>query len=65
MIVPMRSVFPGPDGSPVQVQIRDNGGLLGTVELSSPDAWARPSIAVDTQRRTADDSAASICASRA
>ena len=44
LIVPMRSVFPGPGGSPVQVQVRDNGKLLGTVELSSPDAWARPSF---------------------
>jgi hypothetical protein len=44
MIVPMRSVFPGPAGTPVQVQVRDDGKLLGTVELSSPNAWVRPSF---------------------
>ena len=44
MTVPLRAVFPGPGGTPVSVEIRDDGRLLTTIELSDPNAWARPTI---------------------
>ena len=39
MTVPLRSVFPGPGGTAVAVEIRDDGRLLATIELPQPDAW--------------------------
>ena len=39
MTVPLRAVFPGPDGAPVTVEVRDDGRLLTTIELREPDAW--------------------------
>jgi hypothetical protein len=41
MTVPLRAFFPGPDGSPVQVELRDDGRLISIVELTDPDAWVR------------------------
>ena len=42
--VPMRSLFPGPNGAPVQVELRDDGRLLATVELAMPDEWVRQTL---------------------
>jgi hypothetical protein len=44
MTVPLRAVFPGPGGAPVSVEIRDDGRLLTTIELSDPTAWVRPTV---------------------
>ena len=41
MTVPLRAVFPGPTGTPVRVEFRDDGRLLSTIELSKPNAWVR------------------------
>ena len=42
--VPLRAVFPGPDGTPVRVAIRVDGRLLATIDLSEPDAWVRKTL---------------------
>ena len=44
MIVPLRAVFPGPNGAPVKVEIRDNGRSAATILLSDPDAWVRATV---------------------
>ena len=36
MTVPLRAVFSGPNGTPVKVEMRDDGRLLATIELSDP-----------------------------
>jgi hypothetical protein len=54
MIVPLRSVFPGPNGAPVKVEIRDNGRSVATIVLSDPEEWVRamvPLTAAAGQRR--------------
>jgi hypothetical protein len=42
--VPLRSVFPGPNGAPVRVEMRDDGRLLATIELTDPNAWVRTPV---------------------
>ena len=42
MTVPLRAVFPGPNGAPVRVDVREDGALLGTIDLTDPEAWVRP-----------------------
>jgi hypothetical protein len=44
MTVPLRAVFPGPDGGPVTVEIRVDGRLLATIDLTEPDAWVRKTL---------------------
>jgi hypothetical protein len=44
MTVPLRAVFPGPNGTPVQVEIRDDGRLLYTIALKEPDVWVRQAL---------------------
>jgi hypothetical protein len=44
MTLPLRSVFPGPNGSPVRVDVRDDGMLVATVDLAEPDAWVRQMV---------------------
>ena len=44
MTVPLRAVFPGPKGTPVSVEMRDDDRLLATIELSDPNAWVRPTV---------------------
>jgi len=44
MTVPLRAVFAGPNGAPVEVEIRDDGRLLQTIELADPDAWVRKAL---------------------
>jgi hypothetical protein len=44
MTVPLRAVFLGPNGTPVQVELRDDDRLLTTIELTDPDAWVRTTI---------------------
>jgi hypothetical protein len=39
--VPLRAVFPGHGGGPVGVELRADGRLLGTIELTDPNAWVR------------------------
>ena len=52
MTVPLRAVFPGPNGAPVTVEVRDDGRLLATIELSDPDVWVRTTGAAETLRGT-------------
>jgi hypothetical protein len=42
MTLPLRSVFAGPDGKPVTVDVSVDGRWLATVELDDPRAWVRP-----------------------
>ena len=44
MIVPLRSVFPGPNGAPVKVEIRDNGRSVATIVLNDPEEWVRAMV---------------------
>ena len=44
LTVPLRAVFPGPNGAPVRVEIRDDGRLLTTIDISDPNVWVRPSV---------------------
>jgi hypothetical protein len=44
MTLPLRAVFPGPNGAPVRVEIREDGALLGTIDLGEPDAWVTPTL---------------------
>ena len=44
MTVPLRALFPGPNGTPVTVEVRDDGRLLATIELRDPDAWIRTTV---------------------
>jgi hypothetical protein len=44
MTVPLRAVFPGPNGTPVRVQMRDDGRLLATIDLPDPNAWVRTPV---------------------
>ena len=44
MTLPLRAVFPGPGGTPVRVDVRQDGALLGTIELSQPDAWVNTQL---------------------
>jgi hypothetical protein len=44
LTVPLRAVFPGPNGAPVRVEVRDDGRLVATVDLPEPDAWVRPAV---------------------
>lgn len=44
MTVPLRAVFPGPNGASVSVELRDDDRLLATVALPDPDAWVRPTM---------------------
>jgi hypothetical protein len=44
MTVPLRAVFPGPDGTPVTVDVRDDGRLLATIALNDPEAWIRTTV---------------------
>ena len=44
MVLPLRAVFPGPNGAPVRVEVRDDGRLLATIELGDPEAWIRTTM---------------------
>ena len=44
MTLPLRAVFPGPDGTPVTVDVRDDGRWLATIELNDPAAWIRTTV---------------------
>jgi hypothetical protein len=44
MTVPLRAVFPGPQGTPVTVELRDEGRLLATIELRDPAEWVRQEV---------------------
>jgi hypothetical protein len=44
MTLPLRALFPGPNGTPVTVEIRVDGRLLASVDLTEPDAWVRKTL---------------------
>jgi hypothetical protein len=44
MTLPLRALFPGPNGKPVTVEVRVDGRLLATIDLSEPDAWVRKTL---------------------
>ena len=66
MTVPLRAVFPGPNGAPVtRRDCATTTGCWRPIELSDPDAWVRHDGAAETLRRDAGGSGASTCASHA
>ena len=46
MTLPLRSVFPGPDGAAVAVDVRVDDRWLATIQLTEPDAWVRPLLPI-------------------
>ncbi len=46
MTLPLRAVFPGPNGTPVKVEVRDDGKLVGTIELTDPAAWVKTTLSL-------------------
>jgi hypothetical protein len=44
LTVPLRAVFPGPNGTPVRVELRDDDRLVATIELADPNAWVRTPV---------------------
>ena len=46
----MRSVFPGPGGAPVRVEIRADDRFLATIELVDPQTWVRPELPLGRSR---------------
>jgi hypothetical protein len=49
MTLPLRSVFPGPGGGPVAVDVRVDDRFLATIRLTDPAAWVRPVLPVGRQ----------------
>jgi hypothetical protein len=52
--VPLRSVFAGPGGGPVEVEIRADDRWLATVHLTDPNAWVKTTLPIgrrSTRRR--------------
>jgi hypothetical protein len=41
MTLPLRAVFPGPNGRPVTVSVSVDDRWLATIDLPRPDAWVR------------------------
>jgi hypothetical protein len=46
MMLPLRSVFPGPDGAAVTVDVRVDDRWLATIQLTDPGAWVRPLLPI-------------------
>jgi hypothetical protein len=44
LTLPLRSVFPGPNGGPTMVDIRSDDRWLATVALRDPAVWERPRL---------------------
>ena len=44
MTLPLRAVFPGPNGSPVTVSVSVDDRWLIDIELNQPDQWVRTSL---------------------
>jgi len=44
MTLPLRAVFPGPDGRPVTVSVSVDDRWLADIELQRPDEWVRASL---------------------
>jgi hypothetical protein len=54
MTLPLRAVFPGPNGLPVVVRVAIDDRWLADVELPDPAAWVRPTLPLpkkETSRR--------------
>jgi hypothetical protein len=50
IMLPVRSVFPGPGGHPVSVEIRVDDRFLATIELVDPQAWVRTELPLGPRR---------------
>ena len=51
MTLPLRAVFPGPNGTPVHVDVSVDDRFLTTIDLADPGAWVRTELPLG--RRTA------------
>jgi hypothetical protein len=50
IMLPLLSVYPGPGGAPVKVEIRVDGRFLATIELTDPAVWVRPELPLGRRR---------------
>jgi len=48
--LPLLAIFPGPEGSPVRVEVRVDDRFLATIELVDPKQWVRPELPLGRQR---------------
>jgi hypothetical protein len=46
MTLPLRAVFPGPNGGAVNVEVRADGKLVGTIDLTDPAAWVKTRLSL-------------------
>ena len=44
LTLPLRAVFPGPNGGPTTVDVRSDDRWLATIALSDPAVWERPRL---------------------
>ena len=44
LTLPLRAVFPGPNGGPTTVDVRSDDRWLATIALNDPAAWERPRL---------------------
>jgi hypothetical protein len=51
IMVPLRSVFPGPGGAPVSVEIRADDRFLTAIVLADPQAWVRTELPLGRRPR--------------
>jgi hypothetical protein len=50
MTLPLRAVFPGPNGGPTTVDISVDDRFLATIELPDPNAWVRTTLPLGPAR---------------
>ena len=50
MTLPLRAVFPGPNGGPTTVQVSVDDRFLATIELPDPHAWVRTTLPLGPAR---------------
>jgi len=48
--LPLRSIFPGPGGMPVTVEVRVDDRFLAKIELIDPQVWVKPELPLGRKR---------------
>ena len=46
MMLPLRAVFPGPDGNPTTVDVLVDDRWIAKIELTDPSSWVRPLLPI-------------------
>jgi hypothetical protein len=52
MTLPLRAVFPGPNGRPVTVTVSVDDRRLATIDLPQPDQWVRTALPLPRRATT-------------